>query len=91
MRIGLEIPEDVSVVGHADYPIATQNLPQAHHGPYAAPGMGVAAVRMLLSRAGLMTPIADAVPMRVGLVPHLLERQTTGPATPAAWRHRLRR
>ena len=45
MRIGLAIPEDVSVVGHADYPIATQISPKLTtvHMPHRQ--MGIAAVR----------------------------------------------
>jgi LacI family transcriptional regulator len=91
MRIGLEIPEDVSVVGHADYPIATQISPKLTtvHVPHRQ--MGIAAVRVLLSRAGVLTPVIDGVPVRISLVPHLVERQTTGPATGASWRQKLRR
>jgi LacI family transcriptional regulator len=91
MRIGLEIPEDVSVVGHADYPIATQISPKLStvHLPHRQ--VGIAAVRVLLSRAGVLTPVIARVPMRISLVPHLVERQTTGPATAVSWRHKLRR
>jgi LacI family transcriptional regulator len=91
MRIGLEIPEDVSVVGHADYPIATQISPKLTtvHMPHRQ--MGIAAVRVLLSRAGLSTPVTDTVPMRISLVPNLVERQTTGSATTTSWRHKLRK
>jgi hypothetical protein len=35
--------------------------------------------------------VIDRVPMRISLVPHLVERQTTGPATAVSWRHKLRR
>ena len=90
MRIGLEIPEDVAVVGHADYPIATQISPKltTMHMPHRQ--MGIVAVRVLLSRAGLHPDDrygADADQP----VPNLVERQTTGPATTTSLRHKLRK
>ena len=77
MRIGLETPEDVAVVGHADYPIATQISPKVTtlHMPHRQ--LGIAAVRVLLSRAGRSTSVTDTAPMRISLVPNLVERQTT--------------
>lgn len=90
MRLGLRIPEDVSVVGHADYAIATQISPQLTtvHMPHRE--MGIAAVRVLLSRAGQSTFMHDLPPQRINLVPHLVERQSSGPASHESWRHRLR-
>jgi len=90
MRMGLRVPEDVSVVGHADYGIATQISPQLTtvHMPHRQ--MGVAAVRLLLARAGLFGFLEGLPTQRVNLVPHLVERQSTGPATSDSWRGRLR-
>jgi LacI family transcriptional regulator len=90
MRLGLRVPEDVSVVGHADYGIATQISPQLTtvHMPHRQ--MGVAAVRLLLGRAASHADIEDLPPQRVNLVPHLVERQSSGPAPRRSWRHRLR-
>jgi LacI family transcriptional regulator len=90
MRMGLRIPEDVSVVGHADYAIATRISPQLTtvHMPHRE--MGVAAVRVLLARAG-QSPFMDGLPpQRINLVPNLIERQSSGPATHESWQHRLR-
>ena len=79
------------MVGHADYPIATQIPPKLTtvHMPHRQ--MGIAAVRVLLLRAGLSTPVTDTVPMRISLAPNLVERQTTGSATTTSWRHKLRK
>ncbi|MFK4809860.1 LacI family DNA-binding transcriptional regulator [Devosia sp. ZW T5_3] len=90
MRLGLRIPEDVSVVGHADYAIATQISPQLTtvHMPHRE--MGIAAVRVLLSRAGQSPFMNELPPQRINLVPHLVERQSSGPASHESWRHRLR-
>lgn len=90
MRLGLRIPEDISVIGHADYAIATQFSPQLTtvHMPHRE--MGIAAVRVLLARAG-QTSFLDGLPaQRISLVPSLIERQSSGPATGESWRHRLR-
>lgn len=91
MRMGLRVPEDVSVVGHADYEIATQISPQLStvHMPHRQ--MGLAAVRLLLSRSASSDPQSELPPQRVELVPWLVERQSTGPATKRSWRGRLRR
>lgn len=80
MRMGLTVPEDVSVVGHADYPIATQVSPNLTtiHMPHKQ--MGIAAVRQLLSRLGQNGQLNDLPPQRISLVPHLVTRQSTGPA-----------
>jgi LacI family transcriptional regulator len=90
MRMGLRIPEDVSVVGHADYGIATQISPQLTtvHMPHRQ--MGVAAVRLLLGRAQDSDELEGLPPQRVNLVPHLVERQSAGPAPKSSWQTRLR-
>jgi LacI family transcriptional regulator len=90
MRMGLRVPDDVSVVGHADYPIATQVSPNLStiHMPHKQ--MGIAAVRQLLSRLGLSGPINDLPPQRISLVPHLVERQSTAIATKQSWLGKLK-
>lgn len=90
MRLGLRVPEDVSVVGHADYGIATQISPQLTtvHMPHRQ--MGIAAVRLLLGRAAQDPFVEDLPPQRVNLVPWLVERQSSAPATARSWRNRLR-
>jgi LacI family transcriptional regulator len=90
-RLGLRVPGDVSVVGHADYPIAARMAPQLTTVRMPHRQMGLTAVRLLLTRAGLILPLADQTPMRVSLVPHLVCRQTCGPPGQEPWRPRLLR
>lgn len=78
--LGLRIPQDISIVGHADYPIATKLTPKLTTVRMPHRQMGLTAVRLILSRAGLMLPTADPTPMRISLVPQLVTRETTGPA-----------
>ncbi len=90
MRMGLRIPEDASVVGHADYPIATQVSPKLTtvHMPHFQ--MGMAAVRTVLGRAGVGANMQDMPPQRISLVPHLIVRDSTGSAPTRSWRGHLR-
>lgn len=90
MRLGLRVPEDVSVVGHADYAIATRISPQLTtiHMPHRE--MGMAAARILLARAGRASHLDGLPPQRVNLVPKLIERQSSGIAPTTSWRQRLR-
>jgi Transcriptional regulators len=90
MRMGLRVPEDVSVIGHADYGIATQISPQLTTVQMPHRQMGVAAVRILLGRAGGSSELDGLPPQRVSLVPRLVERQSSGPASTRSWRSRLR-
>jgi LacI family transcriptional regulator len=52
--------------------------------------MGVAAVRLLLGRAQDSDELEGLPPQRVNLVPHLVERQSAGPAPKSSWQTRLR-
>lgn len=90
MRIGLRIPEDVSVIGHADYAIATQFSPQLTtvHMPHRE--MGIVSVRVLLSRAGVTDFLGHLPAQRINLVPNLVERQSSGPVAAGSWRRQLR-
>jgi LacI family transcriptional regulator len=90
LRMGVKVPEDISVIGHADYPIATQVSPNLTtvHMPHKE--MGVAAVRQLLSRSRISGPANDLPTQRISLVPHLIERQSTAPASHSSWRKKLR-
>jgi LacI family transcriptional regulator len=89
MRLGINVPDDISVVGHADYPIATQVSPNLTtiHMPHKE--MGIAAVRQLLSRSKITGPTNDLPPQRISLVPHLIERQSTAPASKTSWRKKV--
>ena len=81
MRIGIRIPEDVSVVGYADYPIATQIAPRLTTVRSPHREMGVAAVRVVLSRCGRYGPMNDLPPFRLSLAGQLVVRESCGPAS----------
>ncbi len=90
MRMGLRVPDDISVVGHADYPVAMQISPKLTtiHMPHRQ--MGIAAVRLLLARTGTLGVYNDLPPQRLSLVPWLVERETTAKATTRSWRGKVR-
>ena len=85
-RMGLRVPLDISVVGVGDYPIATQIAPALTtvHMPHRQ--MGVAAVRQLARRSSAFGEVDDLPPVRISLVPHLLERDSTAVAAGRDWR-----
>ncbi|MGL4961707.1 MAG: LacI family DNA-binding transcriptional regulator [Inquilinus sp.] len=89
-RLGLRVPEDISVVGFADYACATQIAPKLTTIRMPSQEMGIAAVRLLLARAGHRGPPDDLPPQRVMLVQRLVERDSTAAPNPRSWRSRLR-
>lgn len=90
LRMGVRVPEDISVVGHADYPIATQVAPNLTTVRMPHKEMGVMAVRQLLSRSKISGPANDMPPQRISLVPSLIERQSTAHVPQSSWRKKLR-
>jgi LacI family transcriptional regulator len=77
MRLGLRVPDDVSVVGYADYPVASQTSPPLTTVKVPFREIGMAALRLLVSRIGLAASFSDLPPQRVGLIPQLVLRQST--------------
>ncbi len=73
---GLRTPEDVSVVGIDDSPLATSLLIDLTSVDIRSPGIGEAAAHAVLAR--IDTP--DAPPQVIGIDPELVIRRTTGPA-----------
>jgi LacI family transcriptional regulator len=88
-RLGVRVPQDVSVVGHADYPVAKQISPQLTtiHVHYRETGM--AAVRLLRARAGIGEMVSTLPYQRIALVPYLVERESTGPMKKIDWKKAL--
>lgn len=80
MRMGIRVPEDASVVGFADYAVASHTSPALTTIKVAYQQIGIAAVRLLLSRLGIGGPRNDLPPQRIGLVPQLIVRDSAGPA-----------
>jgi LacI family transcriptional regulator len=90
LRLGVRVPEDVSVVGVNDLAVASQVSPRLTTMRQPMVEMGAALVRSIadrLARAdGATTP-----PRRIALLAELVERESTGPASGKAWAERVRR
>jgi LacI family transcriptional regulator len=77
-ELGFRVPQDVSVVGYADFPFATDLTPPLttiKQDPYQ---MGRQAARVLLDR--ILDRSASPAPHRYHFAPELVVRQSTGPA-----------
>lgn len=77
MRLGRRPPEDVSVVGYGDYPVARHTSPMLTTVKVPYRQIGAAALSLLLSRIGQNGPRNDLPPQRIGLVPELIVRKST--------------
>ncbi|KQT45740.1 hypothetical protein ASG47_12375 [Devosia sp. Leaf420] len=71
-RMGLRVPEDISVVGYGDFAAATQISPPLTTVRLPGGDMGIAAFRLLLDR--MHGTRYRLPPQRVMLVPKLVER-----------------
>ena len=89
IRLGVRAPDDVSIVGHADYPLATQVTPMLTtlHMPHRE--MGMKAVDLLAERIESARASRPVPYQRLSLVPYLIERQSTGPARSPDWSRAL--
>jgi LacI family transcriptional regulator len=79
--LGLRIPQDLSIVGYADFPFAadlTPPLTTVKQDPYQ---MGRQAARILLDR--ILDRSESPAPHRYHFAPELVVRQSTGPAPDA--------
>jgi len=77
-QLGLKIPDDISIVGYADFPFSEDMVPPLttiKQDPYA---IGTAAATTLLDR--LLDRIADTAPKKLHIKPQAIIRQSTGPA-----------
>lgn len=90
LRLGVRVPEDVSVVGVNDLAVASQLSPRLTTMRQPMVEMGAALVGAIadrLARAdGAITP-----PRRIALLAELVERESTGPAAGKAWVERVRK
>jgi LacI family transcriptional regulator len=84
-RLGIRVPDDVSIVGHADYPLATQVTPALTtlHMPHRE--MGMKAVDLLTARIESARASRPVPYQRLRLVPYLIERQSTGTVRDPGW------
>jgi LacI family transcriptional regulator len=75
---GLKIPDDVSIVGYADFPFSEDLVPAlttVRQDPYQ---IGCVAARILLDR--VLDRATDSAPQKVRLRPEAIIRKSTGPA-----------
>lgn len=85
LRLGLRVPEDITVIGHADYPLATQVSPNLTTIRMPHVDVGVQAMRLLKARD--MPDPNQVLPqqMRLFLLASLVERASSGPAGSPDW------
>lgn len=89
-RLGLRVPDDVSIVGQGGFPVATQVSPNLTTISVPRRQMGIAAVRMLKARLGIGEPINSMPFQRLSFVPTFVEGQSAGPMKPICWREVLK-
>ena len=78
MHLGYRIPQDVTVIGFGDFSAAMQITPNLTTVKTLGQEIGAGLVRVLDDRAhGRINP---AVPLRVMVTGHLVERKSSGPA-----------
>ncbi|WP_196258992.1 LacI family DNA-binding transcriptional regulator [Pelagibacterium limicola] len=78
LRLGIKIPEDVSVVGFGDFSSAMQISPSLTTVNLHGTHMGAASVRLLDDRIG--GRISPDVHMRILIAGQIVERNSSGPA-----------
>lgn len=82
-RMGLRVPHDVSLVGVGDYAVARQVAPMLTTLNLSLRQLGIVGVRQLLSRVDALPPV-DLAPVRITLVPRLIERESTSEVAAAS-------
>ncbi|MFC0406675.1 LacI family DNA-binding transcriptional regulator [Roseomonas elaeocarpi] len=90
LRMGIRVPEDVSVVGFNNFASASQVSPRLTtvHTPQVE--IGAAMVRCIadrLTRTGSQAP----PPVRLAYVAEIIQRESTAPASPKTWLAQTRR
>ena len=84
LRLGIRVPDDISVVGFNDFVSAMQVSPRLTTVRTAQVEMGGAMVRCIGDR--LIGPEgASRPPVRLSLVSEIVVRESTGPVAPKSW------
>ncbi|WP_180902576.1 LacI family DNA-binding transcriptional regulator [Martelella soudanensis] len=91
LRLGLRVPDDVTVIGHADYPLATQVSPMLTTIDMPHREIGLQAVHMIRNRISQSLGPAQHLSMRVHLVAELVERESSGRPGQPDWECSLSR
>ncbi|WP_026869899.1 LacI family DNA-binding transcriptional regulator [Inquilinus limosus] len=84
LRLGLRVPEDISVVGFNDFAAASQVSPRLTTVRTPQVEIGAAMVRCIADRLG-DAEAASRPPVRLALVAEIVTRASTGPAAPTTW------
>ncbi|HTJ57687.1 MAG TPA: LacI family DNA-binding transcriptional regulator [Devosiaceae bacterium] len=84
LRMGVRVPEDISVVGFNDLSVASQVSPKLTTMRQPMVAMGAATVRCIADRIAGLDGMAPP-PLRISLLTELVERESTGPAGDKSW------
>lgn len=88
VRLGVRVPEDISIVGFNDFASASQVVPKLTTVRTPQVEMGAAMVRCIADRLA-RTDKESFPPIRVALASEIIERDSTGPAAKKAWLNRV--
>jgi LacI family transcriptional regulator len=88
MRLGIRVPEDISVVGFNDFACAIQIAPQLTTVRTPQEALGAMVIRCLAMRLELTASI-PIPPLRIILAPEFVERRSTAPVAMPCWSERL--
>ena len=89
LRLGIRIPEDVSVVGFNDFASAMHVAPRLTTVRTPQVEMGAAMVRCIYDRT-VSNEARNRPPVRLALVSEIIERESTGPRGAPHWLDRVR-
>ena len=90
LRLGVGVPQDVSVVGFNDFVSASQVAPRLTTVRTPQVEIGAAMVRCLAERL-TGEAAASRPPMRLALVGEIVQRESTGPVAAKDWLKRVLR
>lgn len=88
LRFGIQVPDDVSVVGFNDFASARQISPRLTTVRTPQVEMGAAMVRRITDRI-FSSGENPKPPIRISLAGEIVQRESTGPAEPAEWVKRV--
>jgi len=87
-RLGVRVPDDMSVVGFNDFVCATQIAPQLTTLRIPQEEIGVAVIRCLALRLS-QSETERFPPLRIALTPKFIERHSTAPPGTQSWIRRV--
>lgn len=84
-RLGLRIPLDCSVIGHADYPVAMHVTPHLTTVRVQNREVGIEAIKLFVARRSPDAGYQPPIPVRLSLVDEFIERGSTALAAAPDW------